>query len=188
MAGSMKKAEELAREHLGAFMPQQFRNPANPAIHRQTTAQEIWQATQGALDALVAGVGTGGTITGVGEALKQHRPGIRSVAVEPHGSRVLSGGEPGPHLIQGIGAGFVPEILNRGVIDQIVPISDEAAYDTAHRLAIMDGLLVGLSSGAACAAALQVAQQLGEGKTVVVIFPDTGERYASAEAYFAPAR
>jgi cysteine synthase A len=183
MIGAVKRAEEIAKE-LGAFMPQQFTNPANPEVHRRTTAQEILRATDGELEAFVAGVGTGGTITGVGEVLKRKRPGLRIVAVEPKSSPVLSGGEPGRHMIQGIGAGFVPQVLNRDLIDEIVPVADEDAYACARRLAREEGLFVGISAGAACWAALKVARDLGEGKTLVVIFPDTGERYLSIRPFF----
>lgn len=183
MMGAVKRAEAIAKE-TGAFMPQQFMNPANPEIHRRTTAQEILQATEGEVDAFVAGVGTGGTITGVGEVLKKRLPHIRIVAVEPKNSAVLSGGEPGRHMIQGIGAGFVPQVLNRAVIDQIVPVSDEDAYETSRQLAREEGLFVGISAGAACWAALKVAKDLGAGRTVVVVFPDTGERYISIRPYF----
>ena len=184
MTGAVRKAEELAQRTANAFMPQQFANPANPDIHRRTTAQEILGAFPHGFDAFVAGVGTGGTITGVGETVKRAHPAVRIVAVEPAGSPVLSGGEAGPHLIQGIGAGFVPAVLNRGIIDELVKVTDDDAYRMAQRLGREEGLSVGLSSGAACVAALAVAKRLGAGKTVVVIFPDTGERYASAEAYF----
>ena len=184
MIGAVKKAEEIVKQTPHAFMPQQFQNPANPEAHRQTTAQEILRATDGELDAFVAGVGTGGTITGTGEVLKRKHPHLKVVAVEPKGSPVLSGGEAGPHLIQGIGAGFVPEVLNRSVIDAIIPVSDEDAYYTARRLAQEEGIFVGLSAGAACWGALNVAKELGTGKTVVVIFPDGGERYYSAQPYF----
>ena len=184
MVGAVKRAEAITKQTAGAFMPQQFTNPANPEIHRRTTAQEILKSTDASLDAFVAGVGTGGTITGVGEVLKKRNPQIRVVAVEPKGSAVLSGGSPGPHMIQGIGAGFVPQVLNRSVIDEIIPVSDEHAYDTARRLAREEGLFVGISSGAACWAALRVAAALGTGKTVVVMFPDTGERYLSLHPFF----
>lgn len=184
MIGAVRKAEELMKQIPHAFMPQQFRNPANPEIHRRTTAEEILRCTGGEFDAFVAGVGTGGTITGVGEILKRKNPKLRVIGVEPKGSPVLAGGESGSHLIQGIGAGFVPEVLNRAVIDQLVAISDEDAYQTARRLAKEEGLFVGLSAGAACVAALQVARELGAGKKVVTIFPDSGERYFSAEPYF----
>jgi cysteine synthase A len=184
MTGAVRKAEELLARTPNAYMPQQFQNAANPAIHRRTTAQEILQCLPDGPDAFVAGVGTGGTITGVGETLKRAAPRLRVVGVEPKGSPVLSGGEAGPHLIQGIGAGFIPQVLNRGVMDEIVQVSDEDAYRMSKRLCRAEGLSVGLSAGAACVAALQVAQRLGTGKTVVVMFPDSGERYFSAEAYF----
>ena len=184
MMGAVKRAEAIAKQTPGAFMPQQFTNPANPEVHRRTTAQEILRATEGELDAFVAGVGTGGTITGVGEVLKKKLPHVKVVAVEPKGSPVLSGGPPGPHMIQGIGAGFVPQVLNRAVIDEIIPVSDEQAHETARRLAREEGLFVGISSGAACWAALKVARDLGAGKTVVVVLPDTGERYFSIQPYF----
>ena len=165
-------------------MPQQFMNPANPDAHRRTTAQEILRATDGKVDAFVAGVGTGGTITGVGEVLKKRSPRIRIVAVEPKSSPVLSGGAAGPHMIQGIGAGFVPQVLNRAIIDEIMTVTDEQAYDTSKRLARDEGLFVGVSAGAACWAALKVARTLGSGKTVVTVFPDTGERYISIQPFF----
>jgi len=184
MIGAVKRAEAIVKETPGAFMPQQFRNPANPEVHRRTTAQEILRATDGEVDAFVAGVGTGGTITGVGEVLKKKRPEVNIVAVEPKSSAVLTGGPPGPHMIQGIGAGFVPEVLNRGIIDTILTVSDEQAYETAKRLAKDEGLFVGISAGAACWAALKVAKEIGSGKTVVVVFPDTGERYLSIQPYF----
>lgn len=180
MKGAIKKAEEIAKREK-AFMPQQFKNPANPEIHRKTTAKEILEATMGKIDAFVAGVGTGGTITGVGEILKQHIEDIRIIAVEPENSPVLSGGQPGVHRIQGIGAGFIPEILNVKIIDEIIKVSDEDAYKMAKRLCKDEGLFVGISSGAACYAALKVAEKLGKGKRIVVIFPDTGERYLSIE-------
>jgi len=184
MMGAVKRAEAIVKETPGAFMPQQFMNPANPDIHRRTTAQEVLRATEGELDAFVAGVGTGGTVTGVGEVLKKRLPHVKIVAVEPKSSPVLSGGAPGPHMIQGIGAGFVPQVLNRAVIDEIITVSDEQAHDTARRLAREEGLFVGISSGAACWAALKVARELGSGKTVVVVLPDTGERYFSIQPYF----
>ncbi len=177
MKGAIEKAEELAREH-GYYMPQQFDNPANPEIHRRTTAAEIL-AQAGDLDAFVGGVGTGGTITGVGEILKDSLPDILIVAVEPLGSPVLSGGKAGKHKIQGIGAGFVPAVLNQAVIDEIITVDDTDAADTARRLAREEGILAGISSGAAAWAALQVAQRLGPGKLVVTVLPDTGERYLS---------
>ncbi len=177
MKGAISRAEELASRH-GYVMLRQFSNPANPEIHRRTTAAEIL-AQIGHLDAFVAGVGTGGTITGVGEILKDALPGVEIVAVEPAGSPVLSGGSPGKHKIQGIGAGFVPEVLNVGVIDQIIQVTDQDAAETARRLAREEGVLAGISSGAAAWAALQVARRLGEGRTVVTLLPDTGERYLS---------
>jgi len=178
MRGAVEKAEELATER-GHFMPQQFRNPANPGVHRRTTGAEIWEQAEGKLDAFVAGVGTGGTVTGAGGFLKERKPDVKVVAVEPEASPVLSGGKPGPHKIQGIGAGFVPEVLDRGVIDEIIKVSNEDAAATARRLAREEGILAGISSGAACFAALEVARGLGAGKDVVVVFPDTGERYLS---------
>jgi cysteine synthase A len=184
MAGAVRKAEEIVRETPGAFMPQQFNNPANPSIHRKTTAKEIIAATDGKLDVFVAGVGTGGTVTGVGEILKKKNPKIKVVAVEPAQSSVLSGGEPGPHRIQGIGAGFIPNVLNRSVIDEIIIVTDEDAYEVSKRLTREEGLFVGISAGAACWAALKVAKQLGKGKRVVVVLPDTGERYFSMDQYF----
>lgn len=185
MQGAIKKAEEIIRKTKNSFMPQQFNNPANPEIHRRTTAQEILTATDGRLDAFVAGVGTGGTITGVGEILKEKNPKIRVVAVEPAGSAVLSGKTAGPHKIQGIGAGFIPEILNQKIIDEIVTVEDDQAFQLAKRLAREEGLFVGISAGAACFAALKVAKDLREKeKRVIVIFPDTGERYFSMEQYF----
>ncbi len=184
MEGAIRKAEEIVAETPGAFMPQQFRNPSNPEIHRRTTAEEIWESTNGDLDAFVAGIGTGGTITGVGEVIKKRKPEIKVVAVEPASSAVLSGEKAGPHRIQGIGAGFIPEVLNLEVIDEIVKVKDEEAFEMSKRLAREEGLLVGISSGAAAFAALKVAKELGRGKLVVVIFPDTGERYFSLEQYF----
>ena len=184
MVGAVKRAEAIAKETPGAFMPQQFMNPANPDVHRRTTAQEILRATEGDVDAFVAGVGTGGTITGVGEVLKKRNPRVKIVAVEPKQSPVLSGGAAGPHMIQGIGAGFVPQVLNRTLIDEIITVSDEHAYDTSKRLAQEEGLFVGISAGAACWAALRVAKELGPGKTVVTVLPDTGERYISIHPYF----
>jgi len=179
MTGAIRRAEEIVAKHPGFFMPQQFKNLANPQIHRETTAQEILAQVQEDIDAFVAGVGTGGTITGVGEVLKKKLPQIKIVAVEPAFSPVLSGGNPGPHTIQGIGAGFVPEVLNSSVIDQIIAVEDEEAIEMVRRLAKEEGLLVGISSGAAAFAAMQVARELGKGKTAVVILPDSGERYIS---------
>lgn len=180
MAGAVRRAEELASSIPGVYLPQQFSNPANPEAHRPTTAEEIWNDTGGKVDILVCGVGTGGTITGTGEALKQHNPALQVVAVEPFGSQVLSGGSPGVHQIQGIGAGFVPQVLNRRIIDEIIPVRDEEALAMGRRLAREEGLLVGVSSGAAVHAAVQVAGRLeNRGRRLVVILPDTGERYLS---------
>ncbi len=180
MTGAVRKAEALAASIPGAFMPQQFKNPANPEIHRKTTAEEIWRDTDGTVDIVVAGVGTGGTVTGIAEVLKGRKPSVRAVAVEPEDSPVLSGGKAGPHKIQGIGAGFVPAVLNRGVIDEIVRVSSENAGVTARRLAREEGILAGISGGAALWAALEVAGRGDNaGKLVVVILPDTGERYLS---------
>jgi cysteine synthase A len=183
MKGAIAKAEELVRENPGSFMPQQFKNPANPEVHRRTTAVEILDQVNGPIHAFVAGVGTGGTLTGVGEVLKERYPAVQIVAVEPAGSPVLSGGHPGPHKIQGIGAGFVPDVLNMDVVDEIITVANEEAMETARQLAREEGLLVGISSGAAAFAALRVAERLGKGKTVVVILPDTGERYLSTELF-----
>ena len=184
MLGAVRKAEEIVKATPGAFMPQQFNNPANPEIHRKTTVKEILNAIEDQLDAFVAGVGTGGTVTGVGEVLKKKFPKIKIIAVEPKTSNILSGGQAGPHRIQGIGAGFIPNVLNRKVIDEIIAVSDEDAYQVSKRLAKEEGLFVGISAGAACWAALKVAKSLGKGKRLVVIFPDTGERYFSMEQYF----
>jgi cysteine synthase A len=184
MAGAIRKAEELVAADPRYFMPQQFQNPANPDIHRKTTAEEIWRDTDGKADMLVAGVGTGGTITGVGEVLKARKPTFRSVAVEPDASPVLSGGQKGPHPIQGIGAGFVPEVLNTSIIDEIVRVKGEDAFETARRMAREEGLLVGISSGAATWAALQVARRPeNAGKLIVVIIPSFGERYLSTPLF-----
>lgn len=179
MKGAVEKAEELSKKSQGSFMPQQFRNPANPDAHRKTTAREILEAVDGKIDAFVAGVGTGGTITGVGEALKKHNPKIRIIAVEPKKSPVLSGGQPGAHKIQGIGAGFLPEVLNRRIIDEIVQVDDDDAIRTSIALAKDEGIFAGISSGAAVWAALKAAKDMGRGKRVVTILPDTGERYLS---------
>ena len=184
MAGAVKKARELVASIPGAFMPLQFSNPANPRIHRQTTAQEILRATDGEVDAFVAGVGTGGTLTGVGEVLKKRNPGLKIAAVEPAASAVLSGKPAGHHQIQGIGAGFVPEVLDRSLIDEVIQVEDMDAFTMARRLAREEGILAGISSGAAVWAALKVAAKLGPGKRVVVILPDTGERYLSLDPYF----
>lgn len=184
MAGAVKKAKEILAKTPGAFMPLQFSNPANPRIHRQTTAQEILAATDGEIDAFVAGVGTGGTITGVGDVLKRKNPAIRVVAVEPATSAVLSGRPAGQHRIQGIGAGFIPEVLDRAVVDEVMTVEDMDAYNMARTLAREEGMLVGISAGANVCAALQVAERLGPGKTVVTILCDTGERYLSLDPYF----
>jgi cysteine synthase A len=184
MIGAVKEAERLVAENTDAFMPQQFKNPANPQIHRETTAQEIWADTDGKVDIFVAGVGTGGTITGCGEVLKRRNKNLKVIAVEPKDSPVLSGGKPGPHKIQGIGAGFVPEVLNVKIIDEIIKVSNEDAMETARQLAVKEGILAGISSGAALWAAIQVSQRPeNKGKTIVVILPDTGERYISTEMF-----
>jgi len=185
MEGTIERAEELLAQHPDWYMPQQFNNPANPEIHRQTTGPEIISAMEGEkVDAFVAGIGTGGTITGTGEALKAHYGDTQVIGVEPLTSAVLSGNPPGPHKIQGIGAGFKPKVLNMDILDDIRPVSDEEAFRYSRRLACEEGLLVGISSGAALCAACQVAQDLGPGKNVVVVLPDTGERYFSFYQYF----
>ena len=184
MGGAIAKANELAAADSRYFIPQQFQNPANPAVHRATTAEEIWADTDGRIDFFVAGVGTGGTITGVGETLKERNPELTVIAVEPAASPVLSGGQKGPHPIQGIGAGFVPDILNTGVIDEIITVANQDAFDTAHRAAHEEGLLVGISSGAALFAATQVAERPeNAGKRIVVIIPSFGERYLSTALF-----
>ncbi len=180
MTGAIKKADELAKSDRHYFIPQQFKNPANPEAHRRTTAVEIWNDTGGKIDILVAGVGTGGTITGTAEALKKKKPSLKVIAAEPKASPVLSGGQPGAHKIQGIGAGFVPQILNTKIIDEVVQVSDDDAFQAARKLAREEGILAGVSSGAACFAALEAAgRKENKGKLIVVILPDTGERYLS---------
>ena len=184
MRGAIAKAQELVASIPGAVMPQQFENPANPEIHRRTTAEEIWNDTKGAVDVVISGVGTGGTITGVGQVLKQRKPSVKMIALEPEDSPVLSGGQPGPHKIQGIGAGFVPGILDRKVIDEIITISNETAFETARKVARLEGIPVGISSGAAIAAALEVGARPGmEGKMIVAIIPSFAERYFSTALF-----
>jgi cysteine synthase A len=184
MSGAIQKATELVKEIPGAFMPQQFENPANPEIHRRTTAEEIWRDTDGQVDLVVAGVGTGGTITGLAQVLKDRKPGLKVVGVEPAASPVLSGGIPGPHLLQGIGAGFIPQVLELPLLDEIVKVSNEDALQTGRRLAREEGLLVGISSGAAACAALELARrEENQGKLIVAILPDTGERYLSTALF-----
>ncbi len=184
MKGAIRKAEELAAQIPGSFVPQQFKNPSNPEIHRKTTAEEIWRDTDGRVDIVVGGVGTGGTVTGVGEVLKSRKREVEVVAVEPADSPVLSGGQPGPHKIQGIGAGFVPDVLNLGVVDEIIRVTNDDAFQTGRRLAREEGVLVGISSGAAAFAALLVARRPGNaGKLIVAVLPDTGERYLSTALF-----
>ena len=184
MSGAIAKAEQLAKEIPGGFVAGQFVNPANPEAHRQTTGPEIWEDTDGKVDIFVAGVGTGGTITGVGEYLKSKNPNVKIVAVEPAGSPVLSGGKPGPHKVQGIGAGFVPQVLNTSVYDEILPVENEDAFQTGRRIGSTEGVLVGISSGAAAWAALQLAKRPeNEGKTIVALLPDTGDRYLSTPLF-----
>jgi cysteine synthase A len=182
MHGAIAKAEEIRREHPEYFMPQQFSNPANPEMHRRTTAREILEQLP-RIDAFVAGVGTGGTITGVGEVLKEKMPGVKVIAVEPAASPVLSGGEPGYHKIQGIGAGFVPDNLNRKIVDEVLQVSDEEAAEYTRRLAREEGVLLGISSGSNCCAAMRIAKRLGRGKVVLTVFCDTGERYLTTEVF-----
>ncbi|EJL39057.1 cysteine synthase [Brevibacillus agri] len=185
MGGAIRKAEELAKEDSTYFIPQQFKNKANPAIHRDTTARELLEQAKeiGGVDAFISGIGTGGTITGVGQVLREHYPNVHIVAVEPAASPVLSGGKPGPHKIQGIGAGFVPEILDTQIYDEIIKVENEEAFETARRVARQEGILGGISSGAAIHAALQVAAKLGKGKKVIAIIPSNGERYLSTPLY-----
>lgn len=184
MKGAIKRATELAAVTPNSFLPQQFKNQANPEIHRTTTAEEIWNDTGGDVDIFISGIGTGGTITGVGEVLKARKPGVQIIAVEPTDSAILSGGSPGPHKIQGIGAGFVPDVLNRSVIDEVITVTNDQSFNTSRQLARTEGLLVGISSGAAVYAALEVAKRPeNKGKKIVVILPDTGERYLSTALY-----
>ncbi|MBN2121206.1 MAG: cysteine synthase A [Candidatus Omnitrophica bacterium] len=184
MKGAIKEAEELKETMEDSFMPQQFKNPANPKIHRETTAEEIWRDTEGRIDILVAGVGTGGTITGIAEVVKKRKPDFKAIAVEPEDSAVLSGGKPGPHKIQGIGAGFVPQVLKRDLVDEVIQVSSVDAAKTARRLAKEEGLFVGISSGAAAWAALKLAQRdQNMDKLIVVIFPDAGEKYLSTDLF-----
>jgi cysteine synthase A len=182
MKGAIRKAETLAEEN-GYFMPQQFNNPANPKVHRETTGPELLEQVGDQLDAFISGIGTGGTITGAGQVLKEKFPNVQIVAVEPKDSAILSGGQPGPHKIQGIGAGFVPDILDTDIYDQVLTVTNDEAFETARRLAKEEGILGGISSGAAVHAALQVARQLGKGKKVVAVLPSNGERYLSTALY-----
>jgi cysteine synthase A len=184
MAGALRVAAELAASTPNSFIPDQFKNPANPAIHRDTTAQEIWRETEGQVDIFVAGVGTGGTITGVGEVLKKNKPGVKIIAVEPNDSPLLSGGQAGPHKIQGLGANFIPDVLNREILDEVFKVRNEDAFQTSRLLSKTEGLLVGISSGAAAYAAAQIAKRPeNKGKTIVALLPDTGERYLSTELF-----
>jgi cysteine synthase A len=184
MKGAIRESESIIAQNPSYFMPDQFSNPANPAMHKKTTALEILESLNGKIDAFVAAVGTGGTITGCGEVFKERDPNVKVIAVEPAGSPVLSGGEPGPHKIQGIGAGFIPKVLNRAILDRVMTVTDDEAYQTAKQLSKKEGLLVGISAGANVFAAQKVAQELGPGKNVVTILCDTGERYISIEKYF----
>ncbi len=183
MNGAVRRAEEILKENENYFMPQQFNNASNPKVHRETTAKEIVEQAGGQLDAFVSGIGTGGTITGVGEVIKEKYPSVRIVAVEPAASPILSGGKPGPHKIQGLGANFIPNILNTGIYDDIITVENEQAYEIARRMAKEEGILCGISSGAAVFAALQVAKELGKGKKVIAVIPDTGERYLSTPLF-----
>ncbi|HWG06707.1 MAG TPA: cysteine synthase A [Beijerinckiaceae bacterium] len=184
MKGAIAKSQEILATTPGAVMPQQFENPANPAIHRRTTAEEIWNDTAGEVDVIVSGVGTGGTITGVGQVLKPRKPGLKMIAVEPEDSPVLSGGQPGPHKIQGLGAGFVPAVLDRSVIDEVVTVGNQTSFDTARLVARLEGIPGGISSGAAVAAAIEVGMRAGmDGKTIVIIIPDFAERYLSTALF-----
>ena len=184
MKGAIRKANELKEQHPGAIIPQQFENPANPAIHERTTAEEVWQDTDGVVDYFVAGVGTGGTLSGTARGLKKHNPLLKAIGVEPAGSPVLAGGNPGPHKIQGIGAGFVPKNFDASAVDQVISVKDDEAIRVSRLLAKHEGLLVGISAGAAVHAAIQLAkQEENKGKTIVALLPDTGERYLSTVLY-----
>jgi cysteine synthase A len=184
MKGAINKAKELAAQIPNSFIPQQFENDANPEMHRKTTAEEIWRDTDGQVDIFICGVGTGGTITGVGEVLKERNPNVKIIAVEPYNSQVLSGGTPGPHQLQGLGANFIPKVLNTDILDEIIPVKNEDAFETARELGKIEGLLVGISSGAAVYAGVQVAKRPeNKGKNIVVLLPDTGERYLSTSLF-----
>ncbi len=184
MPGAIRKAEEMAAQIPNSYIPQQFKNPANPEIHRKTTAEEIWRDTDGKVDIVVGGVGTGGTITGVGEVLKNKKPGVKIVAIEPFDSPVISGGVKGSHKLQGLGAGFIPDILNVSILDEVYKVKNDEAFETSRKLARIEGLLIGISSGAAAFAATQIAKRPdNKGKNIVVVFPDSGERYLSASLY-----
>ncbi len=183
MRGAIEKAEQLSKEYKGSFVPQQFDNQANVEIHYQTTGPEIWEQTEGRIDMLVSGVGTGGTITGAGRYLREKKPDIKLVAVEPEHSAVMSGGSPGPHKIQGLGAGFIPKIMDMSLVDEVMTVNNDQAMETARRLCREEGIFAGISGGAACFCAVQQAQKLGAGKDIVVVLPDTGERYLSTELF-----